>query len=71
MNKAQCTDYIYASEFTDGFQNSLAFCLCYCNLHSFTIVSSVIASVPGCFAPAAVVLAVLRDVVNQDLMLVS
>lgn len=40
-------------------------------MHSFTIVSSVVAIVLGCFAPAVIVLAVLRDVVNQDLMLVS
>lgn len=70
MNKAQCNDYIYTSEFTDGFQNSFVF-VCYCNSHSFTIVSTVVAIVLGCFAPAVIVLAVLRDVVNQDLMLVS
>lgn len=47
-----------------------SFCLCYCDLHSFIIVSTV-AGVLGCFVPAIIVLAVLRDVVNQDLMLVS
>lgn len=72
MNKAQCNDYIYTSEFYRWISQFIRFCLCYCNLRSFTIVcSSVVAIVLGCFAPAVIVLAVLGDVVNQDLMLVS
>lgn len=69
MNKAQCNNYIYTSEFTAS--KLIGFCLCHCNSRSFTIVSAVVATVLGRFAPAVIVLAVLRDVVNQDLMLVS
>lgn len=73
MNKAQCKDYIYTSEFTDYIApfHLTSFCQC-CNLHSFAILSTVIARLPCCFGPAIIIiLAVLRDVVDQDLMLVS
>lgn len=72
MNKAQCNDYIYTSEFTDYIAQSYltSFCLC-CNLHPFTLLSTVIAWLLCSFGLAIIILAVLRDVVDQDLMLVS
>lgn len=72
MNKAQCKDSIYTSEFTDYIAqfHLSSFCLC-CNLHSFAILSAVVARLLCCFGPAIIALAVLRDVVDQDLMLVS
>lgn len=73
MNKAQFKDYIYTSEFTDYIAqfHLTSFCLC-CNLHSLSgVLSTVIARLLCCFGLAVIIFAVLRDVVDQDLMLVS
>lgn len=63
MNKAQCKGRVYPLY-------RLYWRQCRCNLHSFTTLSAVLARLLGGFAPV-LLLAGLRDVVNQDLMLVS